>query len=325
MSWHGNADETASLYSTDISTARFASDAAWTWLCHFRVDDLTVPRTLVNKGGVDTNVEIYAAVYSDGKFIVTTASTFATIYTGSLTTGNWYVCMVSNDGSASAGGLTASVWDMSGTVLVNAATGDHTSDAGDLTTNVWHGSFGLTYWGLDGDIGHSCYVTTELTQAEAYDYIFDPVGCAQKWQDAYGVEWYVPMVYTTLDACGADWSGNGNNFTDNAAGSATIGDNSPVTLFQSAPEPQGPSTGGGSASGTSVLTLPMLTITSSGVAAHQGTSMPSLPMLTMSAAGVASTAQDGTSAITLPMLTMSASGLGPVTGHGGQWGFGSWW
>jgi hypothetical protein len=208
MSRNFNGTNTDNLNLGDIATARFDKDAAWTYLCFARVEDLSGDeRCLISKWethAVDRQIEIFFT--KDATPIAKVAMVSLDKITGSveIPVDTWLLVAVSNAGTAGANSMKLYIIKMDLTMIENATAGTP-DDAGDQTHAIeigCKGTAGGDYF--DGDMAHSCYVDGELSLQEIKSYLRTPGRMAGLWKGQYGVQWYLPILGSSPEP---DWGG----------------------------------------------------------------------------------------------------------------------
>ncbi len=137
----------------------------------------------------------------------------------------WFLMVITNDGTGNAGGLKLYTVDMNGVFLDDGVTGQHTGDQGTPTIDMEIGSIiAGTANSFLGDIDLPGYVRVEMVKDDIRQLVRRPYRTAMR-HKATGVPFLFKQGIGGVNAI--DWSGNGVVATVN--GTPTIGDSPPVS------------------------------------------------------------------------------------------------
>lgn len=233
MSWHddtGNPQD--ALYSPDITTARFERGKKWTWLGFYRINDVSSDdRCFFNKADAgESDNQVYCRLSTSNVITISIGGSFQNGGSLSYTQGTWFLLSVMCDGDNIANDIHINIFDMNGDVLRIQDDHTHGGDVTNLATPIWLGTRSTEYDEWDGDMAYIAYVNASLSVNQIHAYRKNPSRMINLWKHTYGVEFFLPMHGPTIEGCGVDHSGNGNNFS-NVGSSQSVGDQPPVPAY----------------------------------------------------------------------------------------------
>jgi len=207
----------------DLSSAKFDADVDWTFLCFFRVNQIsTDDNAIIGKWtGASTQFLIRTDNTASGNAPMEVWFDGGLKRTGgtNIAVDTWYMVAVSNSGAGN--NMLLYLYDMGGAALDDALASSSADDA-DQTSVVLLGARDANDDNIDGELAHAAYIDKTMSKGEIEQYLWSPARAVAKHITA-GVQFYLPLG---LGSTEPDFSGSGN--TGTVTGAMTVEDNPPV-------------------------------------------------------------------------------------------------
>jgi hypothetical protein len=210
-----NGSHSNNLSHSDITNARFAYDATWTYLVFVKSTDVATNDQVL--GSKDAGQNRFHFRLSDNP---TTAgiqckqnNSWASTLSSAVAEDVWRMVYIKNDGDSGGNDLEYGVYETDGTLVTSTTETAHTSsnDTSGETGDIYvPGQSSSRY--VRGLVARACYYKGEATTTELEDYAQDPDSQVTTWGSS-NVEFYLKM--DTSGSLGDDSSGNSNDFTVN--------------------------------------------------------------------------------------------------------------